>query len=299
MIARRPNSRVAMGASPARGMMRPTPLLAVSPQQLMLEFQAVQRLFVADEPCCFFDFASIDKMRQESNGTVAAAVGAPIGFLPDISKSRDPKTHAISGTNIYQTEGLLYNHPAALLVAPYGTKLPSDEEWFTLENFLKDSGQTCNASRSGAYDCFTAGAKLKEGGSSGVNLPLAGYRTSGGTFGSRGSYASFWSSSVSGTNAWDRYLIGGSSGVGRLPDSQAYGFSVRCLVDSVVLPDFVAGSTITDARDGQTYGTVQVGTQIWLTSNCRYFGANVPICSAQQGSLTLPMAYVYGFSQNA
>ncbi|MEK7520136.1 MAG: FISUMP domain-containing protein, partial [Patescibacteria group bacterium] len=61
-------------------------------------------------------------------------------------------------------------------ICPTGWHIPTDSEQYALENYLKDTGQTCVASRTGAWDCDTAGAKLKSGGSSGFNAPWGGYR---------------------------------------------------------------------------------------------------------------------------
>lgn len=153
----------------------------------------------------------------------------------------EAKAYTISGVNIYETEGVLYNWYGAMAgsttegakgICPTGWHIPTDAEQNTLDQFLKDEGQTCNASRSNVYDCFTAGTKLKVNGSSGMNIPLAGYRDAGGAFGNRGSDSHLWSSSISGSSAWFRHLGSGSVGVSRSPLSQAYGFSVRCLRDS-------------------------------------------------------------------
>ncbi|QQS61037.1 MAG: hypothetical protein IPN70_04085 [Candidatus Moraniibacteriota bacterium] len=114
-------------------------------------------------------------------------------------------------------------------ICPTGWHIPTDAEQNTLDQYLKDTLATCNASRSGAYDCISAGTKLKVNGISNMNIPLAGNRLTSGTFVVRGAYTYLWSSSVSGSDAWYRNLNSGSDGVGRGPYSQAYGFSVRCL----------------------------------------------------------------------
>ena len=59
------------------------------------------------------------------------------------------------------------------------------------------------------------------------NIVYAGYRNPSGTFDSRGTTTYLWSSSVSGSDAWDRGLYYGSAGVYRYPGSQAFGLSVR------------------------------------------------------------------------
>jgi len=116
-------------------------------------------------------------------------------------------------------------------ICPAGWHIPSDAQQYALENFLKDSGQTCDAARNGAYDCSTAGTKMKSGGTSGLNIPLAGYRFTDGSFLYRASYALLWSSLQSGGSAWTRYLNSSEARVYRYSNSKANGFSVRCLKD--------------------------------------------------------------------
>ena len=60
-------------------------------------------------------------------------------------------------------------------------------------------------------------------------IVYAGLRYTDGSFNYSGTYTFFWSSSVSGANAWGRYLNSSHSTVHRYPDDQARGFSVRCL----------------------------------------------------------------------
>ncbi|MDP3043114.1 MAG: FISUMP domain-containing protein [bacterium] len=116
-------------------------------------------------------------------------------------------------------------------ICPSGWHIPTDAEQYELENYLTDAGQTCSASRSGAWDCAFAGSKLKSGGSSGFQALLAGNRYSTGSFSNLSSYASFWSSSISGSYAWYRFLISTEARVIRATYSQTYGFSARCLKD--------------------------------------------------------------------
>ena len=85
--------------------------------------------------------------------------------------------------------------------AKAGKRIPTDEEWNSLEkDILKKNS------------CFS------------------GYRnTNGGAFYNLSSLAHFWSSSISGGNAWRRFLNSSYSTVYRTASNQAYGFSVRCL----------------------------------------------------------------------
>jgi len=122
---------------------------------------------------------------------------------------------ALSDYTYCQTDGGLYQWNEAMQysvsegtqgICPTGWHVPSDSEQNSLDQYLTDIGQTCDANR-GAYDCATAGTKLKVGGTSGFNSILAGYCGGDGSFYYQGVYAFFWSSSISGFNAWLRYLV--------------------------------------------------------------------------------------------
>jgi general secretion pathway protein G len=119
-------------------------------------------------------------------------------------------------------------------ICPTGWHIPTDTEQYTLENYLKDSGQSCNAGR-GGWECDTAGSKLSSAvlngnNSSGFSGLLTALRLLDGSF-EPANNAGFWSSSISGSNAWARALYSPFSTVGRLDRDRAYGFSVRCLQD--------------------------------------------------------------------
>ncbi len=58
---------------------------------------------------------------------------------------------------------------------------------------------------------------------------LAGNRNTDGLFNNQGTNANFWSSVESGVNAWNRNLNLSNATVNRNANSQANGFSVRCL----------------------------------------------------------------------
>ena len=62
-----------------------------------------------------------------------------------------------------------------------------------------------------------------------LNLVFSGYRNSNDAFYNSGTYTYFWSSSVSGANAWKRDMGSSDSTVYRYANDQAYGFSVRCI----------------------------------------------------------------------
>ncbi|MDD2288801.1 MAG: FISUMP domain-containing protein [Bacteroidales bacterium] len=46
-------------------------------------------------------------------------------------------------------------------ICPEGWRVPIDNEWYVLENYLKNDGQACIANREGSMSCLDAGDKLK------------------------------------------------------------------------------------------------------------------------------------------
>lgn len=117
-----------------------------------------------------------------------------------------------------QEYGRLYTWESAKKGCPTGWHLPTDSEWSTLIN--NNGGER------------KADAKLKEGGSSGFNASLGGFRNTDGEFRYVGEDGNYWSSSASGEyDAWVRFFHSGSDKVNRFDYSRDYGLSVRCLQD--------------------------------------------------------------------
>jgi len=146
----------------------------------------------------------------------------------------------LNGEGDCTTYGGLYNWDQAMCgsttegatgICPTGWHLPTDTEQYTLENYLKDAGQTCDANRNGVYDCSTAGTKLKSGGTSGFNVLFGGLYELGGGFNFEGNRGFFWSSVQSDSNAWYRTFLSSYSTVRRHSQAKTYGLSVRCLND--------------------------------------------------------------------
>ena len=133
-------------------------------------------------------------------------------------------------------------------ICPTGWHIPSDAEQYTLENYLKDSGQTCNAARVNVWDCSSAGSKLSTlvlngNNSSGFTALIAGARSSAGSFAWRGSSEYFWSSwSGSASHTWVRYLNPDYAKVCRSAIPKTYGVSVRCFKNSTTTPTITTGS---------------------------------------------------------
>ncbi len=123
-------------------------------------------------------------------------------------------------------------------VCPDGWHLPSHREWTKLELAV--------CAENGHSDCWTRfpydetttgylgsdeGTSLKTVANDKFSGLLAGYRRTNGSFSYRATSTNFWTSTVSGSNAWRRYLNSSEARVYRYSISQAYGFAVRCLKD--------------------------------------------------------------------
>ncbi len=135
---------------------------------------------------------------------------------------------------LYQwTEAMKYSTTeGAQGICPIGSHIPSDADWKTLELQLG----ILSGSAAGQLDSSTSwrgtiqGTQLKSGGDSGLNMPIAGYRATSGSFIDFNYNTILWSSSeFGGGDAWARNLNLGFTTVYRLYSGKAYGMSVRCL----------------------------------------------------------------------
>ena len=111
-------------------------------------------------------------------------------------------------------------------ICPVDSHIPSDNDWKILEMQLGMTQVQADAIDLRGTD---QGTKLKSGGSSGLNVPLAGYRSAVGSFLDLSSIGSLWSSSESGADVWGRDLSSSGATVSRYTSVKGYGYSVRCL----------------------------------------------------------------------
>ncbi|MDD4062404.1 MAG: FISUMP domain-containing protein [Candidatus Pacebacteria bacterium] len=127
--------------------------------------------------------------------------------------------------------GRLYTYDQAMSACPIGWRLPSDEDWKSLELAIgMDYRAVNNTGWRGTNEGSKLSAHVLNGtNSSGFNGLLGGHRSTGGVFYSLGAYGFWWSSTPSSGNAWFRYLYSSYSTVYRNAINQGYGFSVRCL----------------------------------------------------------------------
>lgn len=129
---------------------------------------------------------------------------------------------------LYQwDEAMKYtNTEGAQGICPDGSHIPSDNDWKILEMQLGMSRLQSDATGNRGTN---QGTNLQSGGSSGLNMSLAGVRYTSGSFDGLLSYVFMLSSSESSTRAWDRILGSGNQFVLRGTDAKTIGYSVRCL----------------------------------------------------------------------
>jgi uncharacterized protein (TIGR02145 family)/prepilin-type N-terminal cleavage/methylation domain-containing protein len=142
----------------------------------------------------------------------------------------DTESNCTTYGAIYQwSEAMQYATTAgAQGICPVGSHIPTDAEWKTLEMQL---GMTQVQADATDFRGTNQAYQLIPGGSSGLNIPLAGVRNYyDGSFGGDLLVDVYlWSSSGSGSNAWGRGFSDISGLVDRIWTDKAYGFSVRCV----------------------------------------------------------------------
>ena len=141
------------------------------------------------------------------------------------------------------TFGRLYSYDAALNACPSHWHLPSDSEWQIMETEL---GMT-NSYNTG-WRGTDEGTQLKYEGSSGFDVLLGGFREPGGIFREITTSGTFWTSTEeSAGSVWYRGFGLPETTVNREFFDKDYGFSVRCLKDTLPVVTTAAVSTVTDS----------------------------------------------------
>ncbi len=209
------------------------------------------------------------------------AIGTTTPTTKDIYAESAPNYQwAYNGDeNLAAKYGRLYTWYAAAdsrNIAPVGWHVASEAEWITLENYLISNGYN--------YDGITTGNKIAKSlaattdwysytgtgcigndliknNSSGFTALPGGWRDYYGTFDGVGNYGCWWSSSeYRATDGWSGGLNYNNASLYGDGATKCYGFSVRCVRDTI--------PTVSDI-DGNIYHTVQIGTQTWMVENLK------------------------------
>ncbi len=176
--------------------------------------------------------------------------------IPEVT---DPSTWTSTTSGAYccydnnpsncDTYGALYNWYAVGTgkLCPSGWHVPSDDEWYTLTNYLSANSQywcgsnsnyiakslASTTSWSTSTTACAIGNDLSANNSSGFSaLPGGRCNYSDGLFSAIGATGYWWSSTESSaSNAWYRYMNYNYATVSRINSGKSYGLSVRCLRD--------------------------------------------------------------------
>jgi len=126
----------------------------------------------------------------------------------------------------YAAYGNLYDWDAAMRSCPAGWHVASDEEWKLTEVAL---GMTAVEADGVGWRGSDQGTRMKEGGDSGLDAVLAGWRSGSGTLAFRGEHANFWTATPVDHRSYERLLNVRRPTVGRDLGNKTCGFSVRCV----------------------------------------------------------------------
>lgn len=136
-------------------------------------------------------------------------------------KQMDSAAYCITPDGNYLYNWFAVNDPRGL--APEGFHVPTDDEWTQLTEFLGGENVAGNKLKTTDWGGYYSN-------SSGFSGVPSGYRdVHYGSFFDLEDGSFWWSSSPSGSDAWSRVLVSGSSYVYRYYDDVQLGFSVRCI----------------------------------------------------------------------
>ena len=126
------------------------------------------------------------------------------------------------------TYGRLYDYATALTACPTGWHLPDTTAWNTLEAYVGGTATAGTALKANSTLWITNTGTDAYGFSA---LPAGDYN--GSSFFNVGGYGYWWTATANGSSiAYGRNVCYGYAGVGHSVNSQADGFSARCLKDS-------------------------------------------------------------------
>ncbi len=129
------------------------------------------------------------------------------------------------------TYGRLYEWSGVSGAIPDGWHLPTDDEWKTLETTLGMPTGDLNINGYSLPRGTDQGTQLKEGGSSGLDFPLAGFR-SGGTYSAMDNRTYLWVNTTEGSNIFRRRLVTADPSVYRFTNPAGdFAISIRLVKD--------------------------------------------------------------------
>ena len=166
-------------------------------------------------------------------------IGSQLWMAENLKVTRDKDGNLLDSycydnrADLCEEFGMLYTWEAAGNASPEGWRLPDAEDWKILEVEL---GMNPEEAESPGWRGTDQGTKLKEGGTSGFDALLAGYKDGtvhwDGVFLDMGYYASFWSGTESDSESATGYwMYVTSEQVLKHHYDKTSALSVRCIKD--------------------------------------------------------------------
>ncbi|MCF8371809.1 MAG: hypothetical protein K9H64_09310, partial [Bacteroidales bacterium] len=170
-------------------------------------------------------------------------------------------------------------------LCPTGWYIPSDAEWYEMENFVDNSVNDPTAINYRGTDIHL---KLIDGGSSGLDLIYSGvfYAPNGNFFGggTTGRFGVYATSTENPPKAWMRTIHENNTGVSRTSDFKSIGISVRCIKSGPSAPPCSPQPSQANAGSDQVDVT---GTSVTLDANPPTSGTGQwSVWSGQGGTLS-------------
>lgn len=156
-------------------------------------------------------------------------IGAQVWMGRNLAYPAEPSWCYEDDERDCDAHGRLYPWEVAVAACPEGWHLASDAEWLALEAHL---GMPEEQLRERRFRGTDQGRRLREGGGTGFDALMSGYRRPDGSYDRRGARVAYWTSTPAGDSvAWHRDLRPDTDQIYRSPVDWPYALSVRCIRD--------------------------------------------------------------------
>ena len=255
-------------------------LLMVTSKNSSITFFVCVLMFAIWAPSCFAEDWDLennhnfDSMTDLRDGLVykTVQIGSQTWMAENLSFNTDD-SYCNGDKAIHCIRyGRLYTWKAAMNACPAGWRLPTEADWTYLLDIVGGQPLAGKMLKSvSSWQKPNRGTNVF-----GFSANPAGVRFEDGTYNDPGRYAIFWSASEeSEKEAYGLYLQNFNDRADLNSSDKKNGFSVRCVKGNIRREtrderregNAVVGNLLTDSRDGQTYRTVQIGSQTWMAEN--------------------------------
>jgi len=178
-------------------------------------------------------FSQTDSLVDTRNGKIypTVKIGNQIWMAENLNYKSDKSYCYQNKASNCEKYGCLYQWEIAKEVCPNGWHLPSDKEWMEMEAAI--GMPATDTAKGDTWRGTDQAVQLLEGGKTGFNAKLGGYRNPPSNYFLEGMHTFFWTSTAtkSGYRMWYRQMIKGNPKILRHNQTQNWGMSVRCVKD--------------------------------------------------------------------